>query len=243
MTSFISIPNKPDIEIAYRLERISSLSTSPPSTHLNPIWIVFLNGLTVPMSTWDKVVALLRAKYEHIEQSQRGLAITCLRYDRYNFGETKNHNSCHETELHDLTDAAVDLHQLISSTISKKHDHTPNSPPPKIILVAHSFGVVLARWYMNSYPGTILALLSVDSNLANSDFVSIYPDPDSNTFNSATDLPDGTSVSDLRAIRSLHEAILHPKQPNDEGLDRRAVPTLLPAADEPKLLAPDGKGP
>lgn len=251
MTSFISIPQRPDIQIAYRLERIpsgsSSSQLSSSDNGATTVWVVFLGGLLVPMASWDSVIALLEAGRQ---SCQKAVVINCLRYDRYGLAETKDRNSAHETKSHDLTDSVVELHQIIDAVILKHHatssdttTSTSTSLPPQIIFVGHSIGVVLARLYMNTYPGTISALLSVDTNPTNTDFVSIYPDPDSTTFNPTTDLPDGTTVADLRHLRTITELAFGPTQPNPESLNRSTVQTLLPSPSEPKLLGPDGKGP
>lgn len=78
--------------------------------------------------------------------------------------------------------------------------------------------------------------------LANSDFVSIFPDPDATEFD-ATSLPAGVTADALRESRESVRRIFHPDVGSKEGLSRKNLASLLPASDGPVLQGPDGHGP
>lgn len=114
---------------------------------------------------------------------------------------------------------------------------------PKLIFVANSIGCVIGRFYAETYPGSTAALLFLDSNIANSDLVSLFPDPDASGFDPAT-LPTDSTVADLRRTRAGYAAHFQPSAPNPEHLDRRNIMSLLPLSDAPPLQGPDeGMGP
>lgn len=80
----------------------------------------------------------------------------------------------------------------------------------------------------------ISALLSLDSNLANTDLPALLPDPTSGTF-SATSLPTDTTLDQLVASRANYTSLFAPTAPNSEGLDRSQLPELLPHSNIPTL--------
>lgn len=110
------------------------------------------------------------------------------------------------------------------------------------MLVGNSIGCPLARLYAHEYPNTVAALLLLDSNIANTDFVSVFPDPDAEGFDPAT-LPPDITADLLRATRASVRKIFHPDVGSKEGLSRKNLPTLLPASDGPILKGPNGHGP
>lgn len=85
-------------------------------------------------------------------------------------------------------------------------------------------------------------MLFLDSNMANSDFVSFWPDPDQPHFDSNS-LPPGISPSDVRATRAKYHAMFGPEVPNQEGLSRRNLASLLPESSAPHLEGWDAEGP
>jgi pimeloyl-ACP methyl ester carboxylesterase len=109
--------------------------------------------------------------------------------------------------------------------------------------VANSIGCPLARLYAAAHPGTVSGFLFLDSMIANTDFVSLFPDPET-LDPSTTPLPHGITVDDLRHAREQFRKFFHPTVPNGERFDRRDMATRLPHADQPVLPAgPDGKPP
>ncbi|EED23818.1 hypothetical protein TSTA_072100 [Talaromyces stipitatus ATCC 10500] len=109
-------------------------------------------------------------------------------------------------ELHTQCTVMVvhDLHQLISQLIAEKMGISDNNVT--LVLVASSIGCALARLYAQKDPGTAAGLLFLDSVLANSDCVSIFPDPDTEGFDPAV-LPAGITHEMLCQSReATHDA-------------------------------------
>lgn len=119
--------------------------------------------------------------------------------------------------------------------------HVSDVNSVNVILGANSIGCALARWYSREYPNTVAALLLLDSVLANSDFVSIFPDPD------ASDIDpiqlQGLPADMIRAVRAGARRVFHPDVGNKEGLSRPNLAHLLPDSDGPLLKGPAGHGP
>ncbi|CAJ2510786.1 Uu.00g064110.m01.CDS01 [Anthostomella pinea] len=197
------------------------------------VLVVFLNGLVAPQSFWLPVMSLM---LRHLKLSQRGDSAPShpqvLAYDRYGQGKTIDRDPHDEGKEpgygHDVLDVVRDLHQLVAQV-------TRNGPKPKrLLLVANSIGCAIARLYAQEYPGTVAGMLLLDSMMANTDFVSIFPDPDSADFDAGS-LPSDVTPEMLRETRDKFRAVFHPSVRNPEGMDRRNLPALLPEADQPVL--------
>ncbi|KAL4866002.1 hypothetical protein BDV12DRAFT_210721 [Aspergillus spectabilis] len=190
--------------------------------------IVFLNGLGLPQAFWLPTITQLKERHPTHPP--------ILTYDRYGQGQTTDRDpddiSAEDpTHGHDCRVA-----------ISAEKLNVENVENISLIFVANSIGCALARLYAQEYPGTVCALLLLDSVLANSDFVSIFPDPDATNFTPST-LPTGITPDALRTAREGIRRIFHPSVGSKEGLSRRNLAGLLPHADRPALLGPGGKGP
>ncbi|KAL8965523.1 MAG: hypothetical protein Q9183_003808, partial [Haloplaca sp. 2 TL-2023] len=140
---------------------------------------------------------------------------------------------------HNVIDVVHDLHQLITEIVDGKL-HTPLDGV-QLVLVANSIGCAIARLYAQSYPGTVTALLLLDSMMANSNF-DWWPDPDAADFDPA-ELPTDVTIEALQEQRTKFAKIFAPSSMNKEGLDRRDLPGLLPHSDRPLLQAPGGRTP
>ena len=208
-------------------ETIATTSTS------KPILIIFVNGLILPQSLWTPTIELLETLLSSSTHS-----ISALTYDRYGQGQSRPTDPTWKPEPHDLLFAVEELHSLISHISTKHFPHQS----PILFLISQSIGVPLARLYDQHHPGQISAHLFLDSNIANTDFISIYPDPDAPDFNAST-LPSDTTINDLQTMRERTQKMFHPSVPNAEGLDRSNLAHLLPHADKPALHAPHGKTP
>lgn len=92
----------------------------------------------------------------------------------------------------------------------------------------------LLRLHDQLHPGFGTGYVFIDSNIANTDFVSLLPDPNDGGFN-ASALPGDSSVDDLRGLRERMRGMFHSDVRNSEGLDRGGLRALLPVADGPKL--------
>ncbi|KAI9700143.1 MAG: hypothetical protein M1820_006925 [Bogoriella megaspora] len=202
--------------------------------------LVFVNGLMLPQVGWFPAIANLleKCKTENINYTPM------LSYDRSGQGQSglhpKDANPEPDSEpghRHDVVDAAEELNELVGDISIKA-----GLQNPKLILVANSIGGPLSRLYMQRYPGTVAGLIILDSNPANTDFVSIWPDPDAPGFD-VNSLPGGIDPEGLRDARAKTRKFFHPANPNAEGLSRRNLPELLPDSDKPKLEGPGDKGP
>ncbi|KAF2001605.1 hypothetical protein P154DRAFT_521647 [Amniculicola lignicola CBS 123094] len=239
ITSSISLEGKANAKIVYTFY--------PPSKsqphHINPFsktLIVFLNGLILPRSSWEPSIIQFLEK-----RCSANLPFPAiLSYDRYGQGDSDRDPEdvdpppCHG---HDLMSAVHSLKSLLLQ-IWKTHLTSTPSQFPSLIFVGSSIGCALARLYAATYPGTVHSLLLLDSTLTDSDFVSLWPDPDEPHFDPHS-LPPGVSEKDVRDTRRIYHDRFHPSIPNNEGLTRRNICTLLPSPSSPRLIGPDSAGP
>ncbi|KAI1269400.1 Alpha/Beta hydrolase protein [Xylariaceae sp. FL1019] len=198
--------------------------------------VVFLNGLIAPQSFWLPVMSMM---LRHLELSTKGESIDepsqpqLLAYDRYGQGRTIDRDPSDEGKEegygHNILDAVYDLRQLIRQVI----DPTL-ATSKRIVFIANSIGCAIARLYAQHLPGSVAGMLFLDSMMANTDFVSIFPDPDSPGFDPGS-LPRGVTSEMLYETRRKFRDAFHPSVKNAEGLDRRDLATLLPYADKPGL--------
>ncbi|KAL4904311.1 hypothetical protein BDW74DRAFT_154601 [Aspergillus multicolor] len=227
----ITLSTKSTARLAYTFHPATSASPSTKHTLL-----VFLNGLGLPQAGWFPVIAALK------ERSDIDLP-AILTYDRYGQGASTDRDP-ENPESHDCIAVIKDLRQLIIQIAAEKLGYE-NVDDVNLVLVGNSIGCALARLYAQEYPGTVAGLVLLDSVLANSDFVSIFPDPDSPDYD-ASSLPENITEEILRTTRTRVRAIFHPVEGaggKAEGLSRANLPSLLPDSDGPVLEGRDGKGP
>ncbi len=97
----------------------------------------------------------------------------------------------------------------------------------------------MARLYADQYPPTVFAILFLDSIMANSDFLSIWPDPDAPGFSEEyLPLPEGVTEQGLRETTAKYGKVIHLVtgiMGNAEGLSRKNLAMLLPHTDRPIL--------
>ncbi|KAL1897944.1 hypothetical protein Sste5346_003796 [Sporothrix stenoceras] len=227
----ISLATKPTAQISY--------SFRPAVSTTKPVLLVFLNGLGLPQASWVPAITQLK------ELRQENIP-AILTYDRFGQGQTvdrdpKDEGAADPMHGHDCLSVVHDLRQLITQIIAEKLGVSETDSVP-LVLVGNSIGCALARLYAQEYPGTVAGLLLLDSVLANSDFVSVFPDPDAEDFNPAI-LPPGIPPQALRATREGVRRVFHPDVGSREGLSRKNLRTLLPASDGPVLQGPGGSGP
>ncbi|KAL2020811.1 hypothetical protein VTK56DRAFT_7904 [Thermocarpiscus australiensis] len=220
------------------------ISIRPPEPSeqnpLSDILVVFLNGLVLPCSSWSKSVDHLVELRKHAKEPIPAL----LCYDRYGQGNSDpDPTDAQDTPYgHDVRDAVADLHQLLTQVSQDEYLNRPLEEL-RLVLVCNSIGCALARLYAATHPGRVEAFLFLDSIVANTDFVSFFPDPDDPSFD-PSQLPADVSADDLRHARTRFRDLFHPTQPNPEHLDRRNLAELLPHADQPALPAgPGGRPP
>ncbi|KAJ5578057.1 uncharacterized protein N7459_007021 [Penicillium hispanicum] len=229
---FIPLATKPSAKLCY--------SFHPAVGTTKPVLIVFVNGLGLPQTSWENVIARL-----HERPPSAGLP-AMLTYDRYGQGQTTDRDPADEGVAdpmhgHDCLAVVRDLRQLLLQITSEKMG-VANIDDVQLVLVCNSIGGALTRLYAQEYPGTVAGLILLDSVLANSDFVSIYPDPDASDFE-ATSLPAGVTVEAIREARAYMWRVFHPSNGSREGLSRKNLIQLLPDSDGPQLQGPGGRGP
>lgn len=226
----LALSTKPGASLRY-----STLPASPEHGPFSTTLFVFLNGLLLPRSSWVAAIDSLAATRSRQQRPVPHL----LTYDRYGQGDSDPDptDDPRSPYGHDARSVVADLHRFLvevgDSYLSTTLDHL------SLVLVANSIGCPLARLYAAEHPGRVAACLFLDSMMANTDFVSLFPDPDV-----PTTLPAGVTVDELRKAREGYRRMFHPTVPNPEHFDRRNLPALLPEAGHPQLPAgPDGKAP
>ncbi|KAK7519177.1 Alpha/beta hydrolase fold-1 [Phyllosticta citriasiana] len=215
--------------------RCSLALPCPPHGPLAATVVVFVNGLLLAQTSWADTIDCLSKHHVPLP--------ALVTYDRYAQGDSDpDPTDGPDTPYgHDARAVVDDLHQLLTRLAADNLSMPLHRM--RLLFVANSIGCPIARLYAALHPGTVAGLLFLDSMMANSDFVSLFPDPDSPAFDSAT-LPVNTSVDDLRDTIKNYRAMFHPTMPNRERLDRRNLPDLLPHAHAPKLpLGPGGREP
>ncbi|KAK3213970.1 hypothetical protein GRF29_28g1685929 [Pseudopithomyces chartarum] len=197
--SSIILEGKPGAKLAYTYY---AASESKPNK-LNPFaksLVVFLNGLVQPRASWN---ASLQAFLEK-RITNRLPYPAILTYDRYGQGESDRDPDDPKDEAashgHDIMSV---VHTLRQFTLQIWKEHLDISNPtefPSLVFVGNSIGCATARLFAQTYPGTVLGLLLLDSVIANTDFISLWPDPDAPSFNPAIIPPELLHpISALRA--------------------------------------------
>ena len=223
------------VPLSYHFHHVNDV---PTNSTTRPILVIFVNGLVIPQAMWLPTINLLKSSLTAAPVSVPIYAIT---YDRYGQGESVPQNDQQwKPEPHDIVSAANELSDVITSLGA---DIFPiPSPWPKIVMASHSIGVPLVRLHDERSWPRVHGHLFLDSNIANTNFVSLFPDPEADGFD-ASQLPHDTAIEDLQAMREKVGKMFRPSVPNPENLDRSSLPHLLPHSDEPKLHGPNDTAP
>lgn len=230
---FIRLATKPSAQLCYSLTRAVSPRQSDTSL------IVFVNGLGLAQTGWEDAIAnLLQSGMVHLP--------SMLTYDRFGQGQTvdrdpNDQGAADPSHGHDCVSAIRDMHQLVTQIIQDEMG-IANVDDVELLMVGNSIGCALIRLYAQHHPGTLAGALFLDSTLTNSDFVSLFPDPDAPDFDQ-DGLPPGVTPENLRLARQRFRALFHPDVGNKEGLSRRNIGQLLPDAHLPPLRGTGGRGP
>jgi pimeloyl-ACP methyl ester carboxylesterase len=213
---YIVLTTKPKARLSY-----SFVNSKGPTSHPG-LLIVFLNGLGLSQSSWLPTIEGTMAN--------RSAYPAMLTYDRYGHGSTTDRDPLDDpSHGHTCKDVMHDLHQLITQISATKLSHSNL----RLFFVASSIGCAIARLYAQEYPATVAALLLLDSIVANSDYVSMVPDPDFTAAGTAA-----ATDKELRATRAKFAALYHPSTGTHgkaEGLDRLNLAEMLPHAHLPVL--------
>ncbi|KAL1632278.1 hypothetical protein SLS56_003858 [Neofusicoccum ribis] len=219
--------------------RYSTAPATPEHGPFSTTLLVCLNGLLLPRSSWDAAVqSLVSAR----ARGQRPVP-HLLTYDRFGQGDSDLDPTDDPTTLygHDARAVVTDLHQFLIQVCES--DLQTSLQRVALLFVCNSIGCPIARLYAQEHPGRVAAYVFLDSMMANTDFVSLFPDPDADGFDE-TSLPAGISIGQLRAAREGYKAMFHPTVPNREHLDRRNLTDLLPDSSSPRLPpGPEGGDP
>jgi pimeloyl-ACP methyl ester carboxylesterase len=225
MMSFATIPSKPQAPLAYNLFESGQSDDSP--------LVVFINGLGLPSVSWNASISLL-------QESATSIKPKILTYDRYGQGATTSRDPLDGEPGkepgygHDLSDVADDLYELLKVV-------APNST--RLIFVAASIGVHIARLYADKHPGSVEGLLLLDSNISNAEFTDLWPNPRAADFQPSDVVGEDCTLEQYIGAYTKLGMIFNSDVKNPEGLDRRNAKKLLPNPSAPKLKGPDGKGP
>lgn len=257
---YISLSHKPDAPIAYTYIPQDYLAiesgmplTDPfgPRNHSHRL-LLFVNGLILPQKGWfDTIDAMLdgfesNARARGLAAKEKLLPFEIMTYDRYGAGQTTarepdDAKSRDPTYGHDLQTVVRDLKVLLQQVLAVEAYCYDANQPVEMILVGSSIGCAIIRLFAAAL-GTddrfkIRGIIFLDSIIANTDFFSLFPDPDDP--DSGFDLDEVESLGcDLESYRDVRQGIrqrFHPTVANIEGLDRRNLPELLPHAHSPKL--------
>ncbi|KAI9696414.1 MAG: hypothetical protein M1836_005692 [Candelina mexicana] len=212
--SYLALQTKPSAQVSH-----TYVSGSDDIARRSLIF--FLNGLGLTKSFWIPVIASVLQKRKPAGYPPM------LAYDRYGQGSTTDADPFDKEketgEGHDVTDAVTDLRQLISQIAYEK--------------LAVAEGNVNNLELIFTYPRTVAGVLFLDSIMANSDFVSMWPDPDATDFD-ASSLPEGVTPEFCKETRAVYGKLFHPSVPNQENLIRNNLAQLLPFSDAPQLIGP-----
>lgn len=234
-TCLLKLAHKPTAGISV------STYTPPPAQQgiLSDTLVLFMNGLSTTQSSWYPVAdELIRRR------QAAGLFIPLLlSYDRYGQGDSDSDpdDGPEKPYGHSISSVIIDLQSLLEHAC--ENIFCKNFADMRLILACNAMGCALARLYATAHPGRVEGLLFLDSVIANSDFVSIFPDPDSRGIE-LSKLPPGVTPQDIRSARAVSQKYFHPTSPTRENMDHRDLPFLLPDADRPVLPnGPSGKKP
>lgn len=222
---FIRLKTKPTSQLCFNL-----ILPTPP--HSSSILIVFVNGLGMPQLGWEQAIR----KFQDLDH---GFTPAILTYDRFGQGKTEDRDPADEhaedpSHAHDCMAVVADLHQLVTQILTEKMGVATTQQLP-LLMVGNSIGCSIIRLYASTYPGTLAGAVFLDSTLTDTDFVSIFPDPDAEDFDSIK-LPNEVNPENLREARRKMGSIFHPSIGSKEGLSRRNLITLLPRSDAPCLV-------
>lgn len=211
----LQLSTKPNANLSY-----SFLSGGSTTKTL----VVFLNGLILPKVSWERTILAIHSKLQDTATPRPHL----LAYDRYGQG-TSDRDPQGD---HDVQDTAHDLHTFLVEFCDK--EFKSKLADQQLVFVCNSIGCAVARLFAKTYPATVSGLVFLDSIMAHVDLVELWPDPDATGFDKS-DLPQGTSVDDMRRVKEEYRKRFDVAAPNPEGLNRKTLAELLPEASGPKL--------
>jgi len=205
--------------------------------------IIFLGGLDNPINIWQGTLSRLA---ELSVANGFGLP-PILAYDRFGIGQSDPDPSDVGKpleEYHDGMDAVRDLRQLLIQIAEQKLGREESELDElRIVFCAYSFGVCVARLYAQTFPGSLEALLMIDSAIANQLAETFTPNPDIPEVweRARHSLPPGTTP---QMCRHINQKIMSSPYSgyaltSRERMRWTNMPDLLPFNDRPRLQGPD----
>lgn len=234
---FIRLRTKPSARLSFSY--VSQIA-DPSSTGRPSSLIVFLSGIDSKRTVWKSVITSL----QELARDKGFLLPPMLLYDRYGLGMSDRDpaDEGKRAELrHDVKDAMYDLRRLIAQIAEQKLGHQEAELDRLcIIFVGHSLGCCIGRLYAAEYPGTVEALLLMDSGISNKAFGDFVPDPDKPEAFKRHVLPPDVSPEMCRdAIRKIRKSPYNFRAGlNREGIRWANLPKQLPFNDAPRLQGP-----
>ncbi|KAL9113655.1 MAG: hypothetical protein Q9187_007587, partial [Circinaria calcarea] len=125
--------------------------------------VLSINGLGLPAASWKPVISIVQVS----DRPNKPQILTC---DRLGQGATTARDPLDEQPGketgygHGFVDATKDLHEVLQAIAPQ------GSKPRRLVFVAASIAVHLARLYAQHYPGEVAGLLILDSNVGNQEF-------------------------------------------------------------------------
>lgn len=238
---FVCLQVKPSARLAY------SFIPGTARSGKNPQLLVFLGGIDSSQKGWQGAFAKLMSLSE-----AAGVALPpMLAYDRYGVGASDQDPSDDgkpPEEYHDTRESMRDLRALITLFAREQLGLTEGKLQDlRIVFCAHSLGCCIARHYAEAYPGTVEAVLFIDSAIAGTAAEKLVPDPDIPDEWKARKwmVPEGTTEDHCR------RAVRRAKQSHFSGYALTTkekirwdhMPKLLPLGSEPRLRGPNARLP
>jgi pimeloyl-ACP methyl ester carboxylesterase len=195
--SAIIEPTHPEATLSYYLRD----ENPTPDTPL----VVLVCGLALPMQSWATTVSNL---------CERLPDVSILAYDRWDRGKSRG-LPVSRKGVNDISTAGMDLGLLLNNLgLSKR----------PLIMVGQSMGCPIIRMYAIQTPtANIRGVVFIDSMMANSDFISVFP------------AENDDEDPDLTSTRQLIIERFHPSVQNTEGISRMNAAQLLPFASTPRF--------
>ena len=230
---------KPSAQLSYSFVPQAGINAGQRPERL----VVFLSGLDSPKTLWQGAFSgladLAQTKGLHLPP--------LLAYDRFGIGKSDHDPSDvgkAPEEYHDGMDAVRDLRQLLIQIAEQKLDREESELDKlRLAFCAHSFGVCVARLYAQTFPGSVEALLIMDSALSNKVAEKFLPNPDipGEWEEGRGWLPPGTTPEMCRdANRKLIRSnISGHAMTTRERIRWTNMPAMLPFSDRPRLRGPE----
>lgn len=232
---FIRLPAKSSARLSYFFAPQATTAQRRRSQRL----LIFLSGIDGSKAGWQATISRLAKLSRNLPPM--------LAYDRYGIGDSDHDPSDvgkSPEEYHDAMDSMRDLRQLIIRIAEERLGYGEHELHQlRIVFCAHSLGCCIARLYSHQFPGTVEALLLVDSAIAGTRADKFTPDPDipAEWEEGRHRLPkEATPQMCRRLIQGARNSVYSGNAiKTRERIKWSNMPQLLPFIDAPKLQGPE----